>query len=115
MCTKNIEDLNQVVCALERRYKGEKIEVEPIMLVSEELLTMTEAVPGTFFYGILTVGADTVCDIELADGNQMNIAANSQIIEFIATFQIDGNSEGAAFFRGWEIKVPNQSTGYMTV
>ena len=105
MCgNKNIENLNQVLCALKERHRDKVIREEGILLDKDELSAL-EVEPNRYYYGILSIGKDTAVEIEMLGGALFEIPENNQIIELFQGITLTGTN---ALFRGYALTVQGQ-------
>lgn len=106
-CNRNIEGLNQVLCALVSKYDTAVHEREVIYDILELKEMMNEHNSKRLLYGILSVGAGTTVGIKLIGDVYFQLAGNTQSIELISEIEdITGNEN--VFFRGYELTLINK-------
>lgn len=106
MCnTNNIENVQQIVCALKKKFKAREVNFEHVIYDSTELVSSVFSSPtdGVYFYGILSVGDSTSVIIRLFEGSVYSVAEKNQIIELWESLTISGDDN--ITFRGYEITV----------
>jgi hypothetical protein len=107
MDNKNIENVEQIKCALANRFKGQQIDIRAVYRDKSEMAALSSSgkTAGTCFYGIVTVGDGTSVALRMLGGGSIAVAQNNQVIELFTHLVIDAAGVGDVFFRGYEINV----------